>query len=196
MPANAPQTIPGLQSWAGFYGGNVSAPQQPPSVFGGQAGAPPAAGVPYSGAWTNPQTWANYYSGNFGFTAPQNAGTPAGALVDASSLWTYVDDLRRLAQNGELSFYSLPLPPLLGAKVSYLFNKISQQAAKIERIDNDPKLRARETPGQITTAVHNAWVTIDAAIRSTLDECAAVRNEIDLATIERDKIWAEAEHSP
>ena len=168
MPANAPHTIPGLQSWAGFYGGNVSAPQQPPSVFGGQAGAPPAAGVPYlaRGQIPRPGELLQRKFRVHGSPERWNAGGSAGR---ASSLWTYVDDLRRLAQNGELSFYSLPLPPLLGAKVSYLFNKISQQAAKIERIDNDRKLRARGTPGYITMAVHNAWVTIDAAIRSILD---------------------------
>jgi hypothetical protein len=110
--------------------------------------------------------------------------------VDASSLWTYVDDLRRLSDKGELAFYFPPLPPLLGAKVSALSRKISEQAAKIKNVDTDPTLRARDAPGQITSAVHNAYIALDAAIKGTIDECVAVINELNLATVDRDKIWA------
>jgi hypothetical protein len=76
-----PTTVPGMQSWAGFYGGNVQAPSFLPQMLGfAQAGAAPSQPEVYSGDWANPQTWANYFGGQYGFTAPQGAGTPAGAL--------------------------------------------------------------------------------------------------------------------
>jgi hypothetical protein len=53
-----PQTVPGMQSWAGFYGGNVQAPSFLPQQLGpSQAGPAPTQPGSYSGAWANPQTW-------------------------------------------------------------------------------------------------------------------------------------------
>jgi hypothetical protein len=76
-----PQTVPGMQSWAGFYGGNVQAPSFLPQTLGpSQAGPAPTQPGSYSGDWANPQTWANYFGGQYGFTAPQGAGGAAGAL--------------------------------------------------------------------------------------------------------------------
>ena len=111
--------------------------------------------------------------------------------IDASSEWNYLDDLRRLSKNGELSFYPLPLPPLLGAKFSFLTRKIGEQAAKINTVDTDPTLRARDAPGQITSAVRSAYIDLDAAIKATIDQCHALIGELYRAIEERDKIWAD-----
>ncbi len=39
-----------------------------------------------SGGWQNPEAWAAFYGGTHGFTAPDNAGSPASALAAASQI--------------------------------------------------------------------------------------------------------------
>ncbi len=77
-----PVTQQQFQGWASFYGGNVQAPSNPPpSAFGSaQLGAPPSNGQ-YTGGWAYPDAWGNFYAGKYGFAAPQNQNTPAGALA-------------------------------------------------------------------------------------------------------------------
>ena len=58
------------QNWAQSLG---SAPTNTPS---GQL----------TGGWTNPEAWSAYYGGTNGFTAPNNAGSPASALAAASQI--------------------------------------------------------------------------------------------------------------
>ncbi len=39
-----------------------------------------------TGGWQNPAAWASFYGGTHGFTAPENAGSPASALAAASQI--------------------------------------------------------------------------------------------------------------
>jgi hypothetical protein len=102
-------------------------------------------------------------------------------------MWTYADDLRWLAQNDELSFYTPPLPPILGQKVARLFNKITLLAAKIERIDSDLKL---DFSGKLTAENNVASIAIDASIKAALDECETLIDELDAAIVERDRLFS------
>ena len=66
-----PQTILAQdQNWAQSLG---SAPTNTPSNQ-------------LTGGWQNPEAWAAYYGGTNGFTAPQNAGSPASALEAAAQI--------------------------------------------------------------------------------------------------------------
>ena len=73
MATGSEQTVPGMQSWAGFYGGNVQAPSLPPSVFGyAQNGAP--GGDPFA-LMNDPQAVINFATK--GSAVPAAFGQPA-----------------------------------------------------------------------------------------------------------------------
>ncbi len=106
-----------------------------------------------------------------------------------SSQWNFVENLRRLSRAGEVTFIFPPLPPLWHAKVNSLARRITEQAAQIKSIEEDPKLRARDTPGQITSALEAQYKKLDTAIKATIDEFEIVLHELNLATEDRDKVW-------
>jgi hypothetical protein len=80
-----------MQSWAGFYGGNVQAPSLPPSVFGyAQNGAP--GGDPFA-LMNDPQAVINFATK--GSAVPAAFGQPACICLTQA---TPTIAVRKLAQ--------------------------------------------------------------------------------------------------
>ena len=105
--------------------------------------------------------------------------------VDASSEWKYVDDLRKLAKGGHLSFYAQPMPAPLVGKVGYLSNKMNQLASRIERVDTDPSLRNTSAPTAMSPALRSEHIELDRAIKFTLGEYVTLREEFRAEIQER-----------
>jgi hypothetical protein len=103
---------------------------------------------------------------------------------------TFVDTLRKLSDSGQASFYFAPLPVLLDARANRFARRISELAAKIREVDNDRKLRINDTPAGETAALRKAWTDLDRTIKDTIDDCDRLINDLNQATVYRDKIWA------
>lgn len=108
--------------------------------------------------------------------------------IDASSEWNYVGDLKKLAKTGGLSYFSQPLPSPFAGTMGHLSNKLVQLASQIEQAENDPKLRNVTAPAAVTSELRNTLIAIDRAIKETLDEVEAFRNELISAIAERANI--------
>ena len=75
---------PNLLGWEQAYGNPQTILQQDQNWAQSLGSAP--VGQTATGGWTNPEAWAAFYGGTNGFTAPQNAGSPASALAAASQI--------------------------------------------------------------------------------------------------------------
>ncbi len=84
--ANNPND-PNLLGWEQAYG-NPNTILQVDQNWADSLGSAPI-GTPsneLTGGWQNPEAWAAFYGGSHGFTAPDNAGSPASALAAAAQI--------------------------------------------------------------------------------------------------------------
>jgi hypothetical protein len=78
----------------------------------------------------------------------------------------------------------------LDARANRFARRISELAAKIREVDNDPKLRINDSPAGETPALRKAWTELDVTIKGTIDDCNRLINDLNQAIAYRDKIWA------